>query len=1147
MSFLETIKRARAFLENQRRVSLRALRREFDLDAETLADLADELVNVQKIAVLDGEVLVWAAATPPLAGVTSARESDAAAPTPVGHVTPKHLADKILQSKSALEGERKQVTVLFADVKGSMELAEQLDAEAYSEIMQRFFTILSEGVERFEGFVDKFTGDGIMALFGAPIAHEDHAQRACYAALHLRTTLRSYTDELRRTTGLSFSVRIGINSGEVVVGTISSSGESGGDLRMDYTAQGHTVGLAQRMEQLAAADSAYLTEHTQRLIAGYFELRDLGAFDLKGASEPLTVYELQGVGAIRSRLDRSRARGFSRLVGRADELAVLETALTRSLEGRGGVVGVVADAGVGKSRLCNEFVEGARARGIAVYEAHCPSHGKVVPMLPILEMFRDFFGIVQNDSDQIAREKITGRMLLLDRDLEPFLPLAFEFLGVPDPDNPTPDVPAPVRQRELIAFTRRLIQARSAREPAVLFFDDVHWIDESSDAFVAQVADIVPGTRTTLLLNFRPEYSAEWMGQPSYQQLPLHPLGDAAIDALVTDLLGSDSSIAHLPALMRERTGGNPFFIEEIIYSLAESGKLVGERGDYRLDQRLDRLEIPPTVHGILAARIDRLPEREKSLLQTAAAIGLRFADRLLRRVSELSTDDVDAALAALRAAEFIHEESLYPEIEYAFRHPLTHEVAERSQLAPHRRRVHLAVARAHEELYADKPDENAALLAHHWDLGGDAEQAALWHRRAAAWIAGGHPREALRHWTRVRELADKLSDPALVRELGQQSRVMILEYGWRVGLSADEANALVAEGEDWARRHDDPHALAALYNAFAILCTFSLDQARRARELSTTGLRLAEEAGDGALACALELRLFFVANAMGVVPAMFEAMDALARRSDDDQERASALVGYDVPVTIAGWRGWAHALAGEFDTALLHLHRGIDLGRTRNTVEALGWLIQTESTVWCERGDAARAGATAREALEIAERIESPISEAMALNSTGRALALEGDADAALQTLERALSIAERVLRYTSPNILSCIALVHCNVGALGEAQAAAERALDLAEQREAYGGEVLSLHALASVAVAHGGDAEIATAQQLLDRAESRAAEIGYGAMVPHLYELRGRIAERTGDAPQAAAALSRARQLFGEMGAPLHVERLAKGNSK
>ena len=549
-----------------------------------------------------------------------------------------------------------------------------------------------------------------MALFGAPIAHEDHAQRACYAALHLQQELRRYTEELKRTHSLSFAVRMGINSGEVVVGTI------GDDLRMDYTAQGHTVGLAQRMEQLAGADRVYLTDHTARLVAGYFRLRDLGEFAVKGMSAPLRVHELEAVGALRTRLEAARARGFSKFVGREREMTTLENTLAAAIGGHGQVVGVVAEPGVGKSRLCLEFVQRCRARGLAVYEAHCPSHGKLVPLLPVLEMVRDYFGITHKDGDQLAREKIAGRMLLLDRDLEPFLPLAFDFLGVPDPQRPAPAMDPAIRQRQLFAFTRRLVQARSAREPALLFFDDTHWIDEGSDAFVAQVADIVPGTRTMLLLNFRPEYRAEWMAGPSYQQLPLHPLGAGAIDQLLVALLGADPSLAGLPALLRQRTGGNPFFIEEIIQSLVESGSLVGQRGGYRLAAPVDRLDIPPTVHGILAARIDRLPEREKSVLQTAAAIGLKFSEPLLRRVCDLSQDDFEAAVAALRRAELVHEESLYPDVEYAFRHPLTHEVAERSQLAAQRRRVHAAVARALEELHADKPEEHAALFAHHWD-----------------------------------------------------------------------------------------------------------------------------------------------------------------------------------------------------------------------------------------------------------------------------------------------------------------------------------------------------------------------------------------------------------------------------------------------
>ncbi len=346
--------------------------------------------------------------------------------------TPRHLAEKILSGRSALEGERKLVTVLFADVKGSMDLAEQLDPEEWHKILDGFFQILTDGVHRFEGTVNQYTGDGIMALFGAPIADEDHARRACLAVLHLRDALRAYADEVRRTHAVSFAARMGLNSGEVVVGRI------GDDLRMDYTAQGHTVGLAQRMEQLAEPGSAYLTAHTARLVEGYFALRSLGKVALKGVREPLGVYALEGLGSLRNPLERSRARGFSKFVGRATELATLEAALERSLQGRGQTVGVVAEAGTGKSRLCFEFAERCRSRGFTVLEARGIAHGRRVPLLPMLELFRAYFGVEKNDAALAVREKIAGRLLLLDESMRDDLPIFFNLLGVPDPDRPLP-------------------------------------------------------------------------------------------------------------------------------------------------------------------------------------------------------------------------------------------------------------------------------------------------------------------------------------------------------------------------------------------------------------------------------------------------------------------------------------------------------------------------------------------------------------------------------------------------------------------------------------------------------------------------------------------------------------------------------------
>lgn len=480
--------------------------------------------------------------------------------------TPRHLAERILSTRSAVEGERKRVTVLFADVKESMALAEKVDPEKWHEILDGFFAILAEGVHRFEGTVNQYTGDGIMALFGAPIAHEDHAQRSCYAALYLSEKLSDYATELRRSEGLNFSVRMGINSGEVVVGRI------GDDLRMDYTAQGHTVGLAARMESLAAPGCIYVTEHTRSLVAGYFRFRDLGLFDLKGVSDPVAVFELQATGELRTRFDLARERGLSRFVGRHEEMAHLDRALQRAAEGDAGVVGVVAQAGTGKSRLCYEFIERCRVDGVPVYEAHCLAHGRMVPLLPVLELLRSYFGVGEEDGAQEAREKIAGRLLLLDEGMRETLPLVLDFMGVSDASHPLPPIDAELRQQRLFACLEKLIRARG--KTMVLLIEDLHWIDGASDFFLARLVRMLKGTNALLLLNFRPEYQAQWMNDPGSEELALSPLGPEAIDALLCELLCSDPALRPLAAAIRQKAEGNPFFIEETGSPSLRSGAL---------------------------------------------------------------------------------------------------------------------------------------------------------------------------------------------------------------------------------------------------------------------------------------------------------------------------------------------------------------------------------------------------------------------------------------------------------------------------------------------------------------------------------------------------------------------------------------------
>jgi class 3 adenylate cyclase len=395
-------------------------------------------------------------------------------------------------------GERKQVTVLFADVQGSMDMAEGQDPEQWHAIMQRFFSTLADAVHRFEGTVDKFTGDGIMAVFGAPVAHEDHGRRACYAALKMFDDVGEYAAELRRKHGLNFSTRIGINSGEVVAAEVGEGG---------YTAVGHTVGLAQRMEALAEPGKAYLTESTAELAHGYMELDDLGHFEIKGASRPVGVFELAGVGAARSRLDLSRERGFSRFVGRDKEMAVLEAALARAESGEGAAVGIVAEPGIGKSRLCHEFVESCRERGIEVFECQAQAHGQSIPFMPVLQMLRSYFGISDGDPERIVREKIAGRTLLLDPDFAEDLPLLFDFLGVPDPHRPLPQLSAEARHRALRGAVCRLVRAPNRRNSIVALVEDLHWMDEGSTTLLGEVArgtgamislEAVETTRATL-------------------------------------------------------------------------------------------------------------------------------------------------------------------------------------------------------------------------------------------------------------------------------------------------------------------------------------------------------------------------------------------------------------------------------------------------------------------------------------------------------------------------------------------------------------------------------------------------------------------------------------------------------------------------
>jgi predicted ATPase/class 3 adenylate cyclase len=1057
--------------------------------------------------------------------------------------TPKHLAEKILQSKSALEGERKQVTVLFADVKGSMELAEQLGAEAWHDILDRFFEILTEGVHRFEGTVNQYTGDGIMALFGAPIAHEDHAQRACYSALHLREALRGYADELRRTRGVSLSTRIGINSGEVVVGKI------GDDLRMDYTAQGHTVGLAQRMEQIAAADSTYLTAHTARLVEGYFQLRDLGDFDLKGSARPLRVHELQGLGALRTRLDSSRSRGFSKFVGREREMSSLDAALEAAIAGHGQVVGVVAEAGTGKSRLCLEFVERCRARGIRVNEAHCPAHGKTVPYLPLLEMLRDIFGIDARDSDHEVRRKIAGELMLLDETFQTLLPILFDFMGVADPAKPASPMSAEGRQQKLFAFVRHLVQARSEREPTVLLLDDLHWIDPGSDAFLAHSIEAAAQTRTLWLVNFRPEYHADWMSKSFYQQLPLRPLGAEEIAALLSDLLGNDPSVAALPVHIQDRTGGNPFFIEEIVQSLVENGSLEGSRGAYRLTTSDDALELPATVQNVLAARLDRLPEREKRLLQTASVIGKEFSGGLLESVvagsgrHALGDAERADALEALARAEFIFESALYPEVEYAFKHPLTQEVAYLSQLATRRTELHASVARGIEELHSDKLDERAALLAYHWEQAGEALTAARWYVRAAGVAGFDSPHEAVRHWERVAEILQSEPTSEESVEMRLSAAYALLNFGWRLGMTADRAAQVFAEGKALAIERGDSRDQVRLHYAMGLNHAIS-GNPRRAIPIFEQAVLLADATGDPDLRWSARTCFDFSLWQLGDLAAAKRINDEQIAPSEVDPGLGLETVGISTADTL--WhRGLILTDLGHFQEASEAFRVGHERARHFGENEVSCWGDFWVTRMLARSGDTSGAMSMGRRAIESAEKIGSVVSRVCAYASNGVACVLGGEWQAARESLEHALEVSranQNTASFLDAYSVAALAEAFLGLGDEQRASETADEAIQIALRMQSLVGEIRAQLARARVSRALDGVAALRDIESALDRAEALVRRTGARSYEPQILVERARLASLLSDSTQHIRYLTEAHRLFSEMGATGHAERTA-----
>lgn len=636
---------------------------------------------------------------------------------------PEHLAQKILGSRASLEGERKQVTVLFADASGFTAISEKIDPEEVRSLMNNCLRLVIEEVHNYEGTINKFTGDGVMALFGAPIALEDHPYRAVSAALKIQESLKSFSEEIKRERGIDFKMRIGVNTGLVVVGSI------GNDLSMEYTAMGDTVNLASRLEGLAEPGTILVSENTYRIVKDYFEFKPIGEIQVKGKSEPVKAYSPISLKGRKGRFEVALERGLTKFVGREKELELIKDSLEKIKEGRGQIVCIIGEAGIGKSRLVYELKSMIRDDAINYLEGHCISYGSLFSYLPIIEIIKNNFSIDDKDDDEIIKAKVETALDRLDGRLIDTIPLILDLLSVKTDYDILKNLDAEQKRQGIFEALKAITLRGSQIRPLVIVIEDLHWIDKTSEDFTNYLAGSIGNHKVMLLFTSRPGFVHQFVDKPYYTQIALSSLSAKECRVLAEYMLSGENLPENLMKLILERSGGNAFFVEEVIRSLLDSGIIMKYETGYKINKTISQAEVPSTIQDVIMARIDKLDERWKRTLQVGSVIGREFSFELLQKVSSstgLTTGgdkEIRDNLLALRNTELIYERGFFPDVDYVFKHALTHEVAYTSLLVQKRKEIHERVGSAIEELYPNRLEEFYGVLAHHYNRADDKEK----------------------------------------------------------------------------------------------------------------------------------------------------------------------------------------------------------------------------------------------------------------------------------------------------------------------------------------------------------------------------------------------------------------------------------------
>jgi predicted ATPase/class 3 adenylate cyclase len=1045
--------------------------------------------------------------------------------------TPKHLKDKILTIRSSIEGEHKLVTVFFADVADYTSMSEKLDPEEVHQIMDGCFKILIDEIHKYEGTINQFTGDGVMALFGAPVAHEDHAQRACYAALSVQKAMGEYGEKIKKDTGVDFKMRIGLNSGPVVVGSI------GDDLRMYYTAVGDTTNLASRMENAADAGSVLVSENTHKIARSYFEFESIGKLEVKGKEKPQEAYTIIKAGEVETRIGASVAKGLTRFVGRRNSMAALMEVWEKAKAGSGQVVGIVGEAGVGKSRVLLEFQNRFSKDEVMYLEGSCLHYGSSMAYLPILDILRSYYDLNEGDREYILRKKIRDKTLEADEELKGVIAPFEDLLSLKVDDEGFHKLEPLQKREKTFEAIRDLLIRESQNKPLILAIEDLHWIDNTTEEFLNYLIGWLANTPILLILLYRPEYTHQWGSKSYYTQIGLDQLGIESSADLVRAMLEGGDVASDLRELVLNRAAGNPLFMEEFTHTLLENGSIQKQDDQFILRQGASDIQVPDTIQGIIAARMDRLEADLKRTMQVASVIGRDFAFRILQTITGMR-EELKSHLLNLQGLEFIYEKQLFPELEYIFKHALTQEVAYNSLLQKRKKEIHEKIGRAIEQIYAERIEEFYEMLAYHYSNGDNLEKTYQYLKLSGEKAVSNYSnQEALifyKHAIQALEKQPKSDENK--RKIIELIRLMTIPMNC---LSfPNDSLQILQRGENLSLELEDEMALAFFYSRISELYLFQ-GESQLAFEYGERGFWQAEKIGDLDSMVQISSSLIMIYINSGQAYKHIEVASKVIPMMEEAHRQTDFFGLPYLPYTQCCCQlGSNLGVLGNFDEGQMYLEKGLAVATEIGDSITLGLAESFYGLFWLTKGDGKKSIEHSKKTIHHFEEVEYPFSLGFAWSLSGFGYYFLGDLETARRHCQKGLEIQTQsgaVMSLALPYI--CLAGVEYSFRDFAKAQSFAEKALTLTQDHGEKVFEAISYYILGVILTGINPE-QIKRAEESILKGVKIIKELDLKTRLAQGYFYLGECFANASQKDKAVENLQMAEKMFKEMGIDFYI---------